>query len=40
MYIVINGGGKIGSYLARVLLQSGNDVASSKRTCRRPTAFR
>ena len=27
MYIVINGGGKIGSYLARVLLQSGNDVA-------------
>ncbi len=27
MYIVINGGGKIGAYLASVLLQSGNDVA-------------
>ena len=27
MYIVINGGGKIGAYLAGVLLQSGNDVA-------------
>lgn len=27
MYIVINGGGKVGSYLANVLLESGNDVA-------------
>ena len=27
MYIVIAGGGKIGEYLASVLLQSGNDVA-------------
>ena len=27
MYIVINGGGKIGAYLASVLLKSGNDVA-------------
>lgn len=27
MYIVINGGGKIGSYLAGVMLQSGNEVA-------------
>lgn len=27
MYIVISGGGKIGSYLASVLLQSGNEVA-------------
>ncbi len=27
MYIVIAGGGKIGSYLASVLLESGNDVA-------------
>lgn len=27
MYIVIAGGGKIGEYLANVLLQSGNDVA-------------
>lgn len=27
MYIVISGGGKIGAYLASVLLQSGNDVA-------------
>ncbi len=27
MYIVINGGGKIGAYLANVLLESGNDVA-------------
>lgn len=27
MYIVIAGGGKIGEYLATVLLQSGNDVA-------------
>lgn len=27
MHIVINGGGKIGSYLASVLLNSGNDVA-------------
>ena len=27
MYVVIAGGGKIGSYLATILLQSGNDVA-------------
>ncbi len=27
MYIVVNGGGKIGSYLARTLIESGNDVA-------------
>ena len=27
MYVVISGGGKIGSYLATVLLQSGNEVA-------------
>ena len=27
MYIVIAGGGKIGEYLANVLLQSGNYVA-------------
>ena len=27
MYIVINGGGKIGAYLASVLLESGNEVA-------------
>ncbi len=27
MYIVISGGGKVGSYLASVLLKSGNDVA-------------
>ena len=27
MYIVIAGGGKVGEYLASVLLQSGNDVA-------------
>ena len=27
MYIVINGGGKVGEYLATVLLQSGNEVA-------------
>ena len=26
MYVVIAGGGKIGEYLANVLLQSGNDV--------------
>ena len=27
MYVVINGGGKIGAYLANVLLKSGNEVA-------------
>lgn len=27
MYIVINGGGKVGEYLAQVLLKSGNEVA-------------
>ncbi|HET6498793.1 MAG TPA: TrkA family potassium uptake protein [Coriobacteriia bacterium] len=27
MYIVINGGGKVGSYLARTMLNSGHDVA-------------
>ncbi len=27
MYIIINGGGKVGSYLANVLLDSGNQVA-------------
>jgi trk system potassium uptake protein len=27
MYIVINGGGKVGSYLARTMLDSGHDVA-------------
>ena len=27
MYVVINGGGKIGAYLASVLLKSGNEVA-------------
>lgn len=27
MYVVISGGGKIGAYLANVLLQSGNEVA-------------
>lgn len=27
MYVVINGGGKVGSYLARTLLDSGHDVA-------------
>jgi len=27
MYIVINGGGKVGSYLARTMLESGHDVA-------------
>ena len=26
MYIVINGGGKVGEYLAQVLLNSGNEV--------------
>ena len=26
MYVVIAGGGKIGEYLANVLLESGNDV--------------
>ena len=27
MYIVVNGGGKVGSYLARTLLEAGHDVA-------------
>ena len=27
MYVVINGGGKVGEYLASILLKSGNDVA-------------
>ncbi len=27
MYIVINGGGKVASYLARTLLESGHSVA-------------
>ena len=27
MYVVISGGGKVGEYLATVLLSSGNDVA-------------
>jgi 2-polyprenyl-6-methoxyphenol hydroxylase-like FAD-dependent oxidoreductase len=27
MYIVINGGGKVGSYLARTMVDSGHDVA-------------
>jgi len=27
MYIVINGGGKVGSYLARTMVESGHDVA-------------
>lgn len=27
MYIVIAGGGKIGSYLAGIMLKSGNEVA-------------
>ena len=31
MYIVINGGGKVGEYLATVLLQSGNEVAIIER---------
>ena len=31
MYIVINGGGKVGEYLATVLLQSGNEVAVIER---------
>lgn len=32
MFIVIAGGGKVGSYLASVLLQSGNDVAVIEET--------
>lgn len=35
MYIVISGGGKIGSYLAQVLLQSGNEVAIIEETLSR-----
>ena len=31
MYIVINGGGKVGEYLATVLLQSGNEVSVIER---------
>ena len=31
MYIVINGGGKVGEYLANVLLNSGNEVAVIER---------
>lgn len=31
MYIVINGGGKVGEYLATVLLESGNEVALIER---------
>lgn len=31
MYIVINGGGKVGEYLATVLLESGNEVAIIER---------
>ncbi len=31
MYIVINGGGKVGEYLATVLLESGNEVAVIER---------
>ena len=31
MYIVINGGGKVGEYLATVLLRSGNEVAIIER---------
>ena len=31
MYIVINGGGKVGEYLATVLLRSGNEVALIER---------
>ena len=31
MYIVINGGGKVGEYLATVLLRSGHDVAIIER---------
>ena len=31
MYIVINGGGKVGEYLATVLLRSGNEVAVIER---------
>ncbi len=38
MYIVIAGGGKIGEYLASVLLQSGNDVAVIEESL--PTADR
>ena len=32
MFIVIAGGGKVGSYLASVLLQSGNEVAVIEET--------
>ena len=31
MYIVINGGGKVGEYLATVLLRSGHEVAIIER---------
>ncbi len=31
MYVVISGGGKVGEYLARVLLKSGNEVAIIER---------
>lgn len=37
MYIVIAGGGKIGSYLASVLLQSGNEVAVIEENHKRAT---
>ena len=40
MYIVIAGGGKIGEYLASVLLSSGNDVAVIEENLPRPTACR
>ena len=32
MYIVITGGGKVGEYLATVLLKSGNEVAIIERS--------
>ena len=31
MYIIITGGGKVGEYLATVLLRSGNEVALIER---------
>ena len=32
MYVVIAGGGKVGSYLAQVMLSSGNEVAIIEQT--------
>ena len=38
MYIVIAGGAKIGSYLAGIMLKSGNEVAVIEQRLPRPIA--